>query len=85
VIGYNWQKGATVFDVEADANWANVDGTTTCYAFSGFFVSANCRAHTDAFETLMHKLVAAVVGIRENGLATTRAFQRFARCRPLLA
>jgi opacity protein-like surface antigen/outer membrane protease len=56
VIGYNWQQGAAVFGVEADANWANFDGTNTCYAFSGFFVSANCRAHTDAFGTLTARL-----------------------------
>jgi opacity protein-like surface antigen len=60
VVGYNWQKGSTVFGVEADANWANFDGTNTCYAFSGFFVSANCRAHTDAFGTLTARLGLAV-------------------------
>ena len=29
--------------IEADASWLASDGTNTCLAFSGFFVSANCR------------------------------------------
>ena len=33
-----------VLGVEADASWLTSDGTNTCLAFSGFFVSANCRA-----------------------------------------
>ena len=56
VIGYNWQKGSTLFGVEADANWADFDGTNTCFAFSGFFISSNCRAHTDALGTLTTRL-----------------------------
>jgi opacity protein-like surface antigen len=52
VIGFNWQLGAGVFGIEADANWADLDGTNICFAFSGFFVSANCRSHVDAFGTM---------------------------------
>ncbi|MGA3309848.1 MAG: outer membrane beta-barrel protein [Xanthobacteraceae bacterium] len=52
-IGYNWQAPNSnwVFGIEADASLANLDGTNTCYAFSGTFTSFNCRAHTDAFGT----------------------------------
>jgi opacity protein-like surface antigen len=53
-IGYNWQAPGSywVFGVEADATWANLDGTNTCYAFSGTFTSFNCRANTNSFGTL---------------------------------
>jgi opacity protein-like surface antigen len=60
VIGFNWQIGSAVFGVEADANWADIEGTNTCYAASGFTVSSNCRAHTDAFGTLTGRLGFAV-------------------------
>jgi opacity protein-like surface antigen len=45
-IGYNWQVPSSnlVLGVEADANWLTSDGTNTCLAYSGNFVSANCRA-----------------------------------------
>ena len=45
-IGYNWQvpNSNWVLGVEADASWLSSDGTNTCLAFSGLFVSANCRA-----------------------------------------
>jgi opacity protein-like surface antigen len=56
-IGFNWQAPGSpwVFGLEADASLANLDGTNTCFAFSGFsgaFNSLNCRAHTDALGTL---------------------------------
>jgi opacity protein-like surface antigen len=54
--GYNWQFGATVLGIEADASWADMDGTNTCFAYSGFYVSANCRAHIDALGTLTGRL-----------------------------
>jgi opacity protein-like surface antigen/outer membrane protease len=50
-LGYNWQYGATVLGLEADASWADMDGTNTCFAYSGFFISANCRTHIDALGT----------------------------------
>jgi opacity protein-like surface antigen len=45
-LGYNWQipNGPWVFGFEANLDWLDTDGTNTCLAFSGFFVSANCRA-----------------------------------------
>ncbi len=52
-IGFNWQApgSSVVWGIEADASLANLDGTNTCFAFSGTFTSLNCRAHTDAFGT----------------------------------
>src|SRR5215467_14772770 len=41
LIGFNWQTGTAVVGVEADANFANLVGTNTCFAFSGSFVSSN--------------------------------------------
>ncbi|HIE68848.1 MAG TPA: porin family protein [Planctomycetes bacterium] len=54
--GYNWQFGSTVLGIEADASLADMDGTHTCFAYSGFYVSANCRAHIDALGTLTGRL-----------------------------
>lgn len=43
--GYNWQapSSAWVIGIEADASAVDADGTDTCLAYSGQFVSANCR------------------------------------------
>ena len=45
--GYNWQipNSKFVVGVEADASWSDADGSATCLASSGFFISANCRVH----------------------------------------
>ena len=45
-IGFNWQvpNSNWVLGVEADASWLTSDGTNTCLASSGLFVSATCRA-----------------------------------------
>jgi opacity protein-like surface antigen len=54
-IGYNWQAPHSpwVFGVEADVSALASDpgGTNTCLAFSGLFISANCRVHTEATTT----------------------------------
>ncbi|MGA7810119.1 outer membrane beta-barrel protein [Bradyrhizobium sp.] len=44
-IGYNWQapNAAVVLGVEADADLMSADGSGTCLASSGYFISANCR------------------------------------------
>lgn len=55
-IGYNWQFGTGLFGLEADASFADLRGTNTCFAFSGDFVSANCRARIDALGTLAARL-----------------------------
>ena len=59
-IGVNYQTGLTVVGLEADASWADLDGTNTCFAFSGFFLSSNCKVHTDAVGTLTARLGWAV-------------------------
>ena len=46
--GYNWQFGRALIGLEADVSWADLFGTETCFAYSGFYVSANCRAEVDA-------------------------------------
>jgi opacity protein-like surface antigen len=55
-LGYNWQLGATVFGLEADASWADMDGTNTCFAHSGTFISSNCAARIDALGTFTGRL-----------------------------
>jgi hypothetical protein len=51
-IGYNWQHGEGVFGFEADVGWADLDGTNTCFVYSGYYVSANCRVKIDTLGTL---------------------------------
>jgi opacity protein-like surface antigen len=48
-IGYNWQapNSAWVFGLEAGLDWLDSDGTNTCLAASGLFVSANCHARAN--------------------------------------
>jgi opacity protein-like surface antigen len=54
-IGFNWQAPSSpwVFGVEAEvsglASWPG--GTNTCFAFSGLFVSANCRVRPEIVPT----------------------------------
>jgi hypothetical protein len=52
--GYNWQAPNShwVFGVEADASALGADGTATCLASSGFFISANCRVRQNASGSL---------------------------------
>ena len=54
--GYNWQAGDMVLGLEADASWADMEGTNTCFAYSGFYVSANCQTHIDALGTFTGRL-----------------------------
>jgi opacity protein-like surface antigen/outer membrane protease len=53
-IGYNWQvpNSNWVLGVEGVASWLTSDGTNTCLAFSGLFVSANCRAQPNMMSDL---------------------------------
>jgi opacity protein-like surface antigen len=51
-IGFNWQRGSWVYGIEANGNWLASEGTNTCAAFSGFYVSSNCRARPNAFGSL---------------------------------
>jgi opacity protein-like surface antigen len=57
-IGYNWQAPGTpwVFGVEADISGMVSDGTNTCFAFSGFFLSANCRVRPELTGTFTGRI-----------------------------
>lgn len=52
--GYNWQMAGSpwVFGVEAEASAIDADGTNTCLAYSGNFVSANCRVRQHAMGSI---------------------------------
>src|ERR1700674_85768 len=52
-LGYNWRapNSPWVLGIEADVSGLDADGTNTCLAFSGFFVSANCRSRPNATAT----------------------------------
>jgi opacity protein-like surface antigen/outer membrane protease len=52
--GYNWQAphARWLFGVEADLSALASTGTNTCLAFSGNFLSANCRSTPNASSTL---------------------------------
>src|SRR3954452_15182111 len=43
--GYNWQIQNFVLGIQGDVSGAVSDGSATCLASSGFFISANCRVH----------------------------------------
>jgi opacity protein-like surface antigen len=45
-----------VAGIEADVSFADIEGTNTCFAASGFIVSANCHSHIDWFGTLTARL-----------------------------
>lgn len=47
-LGYSWQSGDWVFGLEAEASLADLEGSNSCFATSGFYVSANCRRKIDA-------------------------------------
>lgn len=57
-VGYNWQvpNARWVFGAEADASLLSADGTATCFASSGMFVSANCRVGQDASGNLTGRI-----------------------------
>ena len=55
-IGYNRQMNKWVWGVEADADWADADGRNTCLAYSGDYVSADCRVRTNALGTIAGRL-----------------------------
>jgi opacity protein-like surface antigen len=54
--GYNYQTGPWVLGLEADADWMASDGTNTCLAYSGYYISSNCHSHPDALGTLTGRI-----------------------------
>src|ERR1700722_4906769 len=57
-IGYNWQApgSAWVFGAEADFSRLDSDGTNTCLADSGFYVSSNCHSSPTGLCTMTGRL-----------------------------
>jgi opacity protein-like surface antigen len=55
-IGYNRQMNNWVWGVEADADWADSDARNTCLAYSGDYISADCRVRTNALGTIAGRL-----------------------------
>jgi opacity protein-like surface antigen len=57
-IGYNWQIGGSnwVLGLETDVSALDADGTATCLASSGFFISANCRLSQQASGSLTGRI-----------------------------
>lgn len=55
-IGYDWQLGRTLLGLEAEASWADLYGTGTCFAYSGLYISADCGADIDALGTFTGRL-----------------------------
>lgn len=51
-LGYNLQIYNVVLGIEADANWASLDGSNLCLAFPGDRIPTNCHVHTNAFGTV---------------------------------
>jgi opacity protein-like surface antigen len=56
-IGFNYQVGAAVWGLEADADWANIQGTNTCFAAIG---GLNCGAKVRSIGTVAARLGYAV-------------------------
>ncbi|ABD07437.1 conserved hypothetical protein [Rhodopseudomonas palustris HaA2] len=56
--GYNWQVPGSpwVLGIELDASALDADGTDTCLAYSGQFVSANCRVREHALGTVTGRI-----------------------------
>ncbi len=57
-IGYNWQvpNSPWVLGIEGDIGGLVSNGTNTCGAFSGLFVSANCSSRPDATGTVTGRI-----------------------------
>ena len=43
-VGYDWQVGWAVLGIQADAHWADLNGSGSCSA-----LNFNCNAHVDSF------------------------------------
>jgi len=61
-VGYNWQSGWTVFGFDADASWANIDGSGIGPAFGGSCLQQDggCSTKVEALGTIAARLGIAV-------------------------
>ena len=48
--------GRWVFGGEVDLDWTEARGDNTCLAYSGNYVSADCRVKTDALGTIAGRI-----------------------------
>ena len=73
-LGYNWQIPNSNFllGAEADASASIGDGTVTCLASSGIFISANCRVRPQSTGSLTGR-VGYVTGPRGHTLIYAKA------------
>ncbi|OYU87275.1 MAG: hypothetical protein CFE29_25000 [Bradyrhizobiaceae bacterium PARB1] len=57
-VGYNWQAPGTawVFGAEGELSALGADGSGTCFAVSGLFVSSNCRVRHEMTGSLTARL-----------------------------
>lgn len=60
-IGYNWQRGRLVFGVEADVNWAEIEGSGANSPSTSLFPGSclqqtYCKTSIDAFGTFTGRL-----------------------------
>jgi opacity protein-like surface antigen len=55
-IGYNYQVGRWIAGIEADASWLSSDGTNTCFAVSGLFLSSTCHVKPNFLGNLTVRL-----------------------------
>jgi hypothetical protein len=67
--GYNWQAGPWVYGVELATSGTISDGTNTCLAFSGFYVSSDCHANPNFLAT-----AAGRIGLTFGALSRTLAY-----------
>jgi len=54
-VGFNWQSPSDptwLFGLEAEASLASADGTRTCLASSGDYISSNCESEPDSMGTV---------------------------------
>lgn len=76
--GYNWQGAGSpwVAGIEAELSGVDADGTDTCFAYSGQFVSANCRAREYAIGSFTGRF-GRVFGPQGRSLAYIKAGAAF--------
>jgi opacity protein-like surface antigen len=56
--GYNWQSSGSnwVYGGEVDLTWLGGSGSSTCFAYSGSFISSNCTMEPDFTGSLAGRL-----------------------------
>jgi opacity protein-like surface antigen len=57
-IGYNWQMPGSswLLGVEAELSALGADGSNTCFAYAGLFVSSNCRVQQETMASITGRI-----------------------------